>query len=50
MFTISKALGHSSTSTTSAVYTHLFDETVQDVVSVVADAIVQCGQSSVSMS
>lgn len=39
MFTISKALGHSSTSITSAVYTHLFDETVQDVVSVVADAI-----------
>jgi len=50
MFTISKALGHSSTSITSAVYTHLFDETVQDVVSVVADAIVRCGQSSVSMS
>ena len=41
MFTISKALGHSSTSITSAVYTHLFDETVRDVVSVVADAIVQ---------
>lgn len=43
MFTISKALGHSSTSITSAVYTHLFDETVQDVVSVVADAIVRRG-------
>ena len=39
MFTISKALGHSSTSITSEVYTHLFDETVQGVVSVVADAI-----------
>lgn len=39
MFTISKALGHSSTSITSAVYTHLFDETVRDVVSAVADAI-----------
>ncbi len=41
MFTISKALGHSSTSITSEVYTHLFDETVRDVVSVVANAIVQ---------
>ena len=39
MFTISKALGHSSTSITSEVYTHLFDETVQDVVNVVANAI-----------
>ena len=39
MFTISKALGHSSTSITSEVYTHLFDETVQDVVNVVAKAI-----------
>ena len=39
VFTISKALGHSSTSITSEVYTHLFDETVQDVVNVVAKAI-----------
>ena len=48
MFTISKALGHSSTSITSAVYTHLFDETVQDVVNTVAEAIVHNVQSSVS--
>ncbi len=39
MFSISKALGHSSTAVTSAVYMHLFDDTVADVVSLVADAI-----------
>ncbi len=39
MFNISKALGHSSTAVTSAVYMHLFDDTVSDVVSLVADAI-----------
>lgn len=39
MFSISKALGHSSTSVTSAVYMHLFDDAVADVVSQVARAI-----------
>lgn len=39
MFNISKALGHSSTAVTSAVYMHLFDDAVADVVSLVADAI-----------
>lgn len=39
MFSISKALGHSSTSVTSAVYMHLFDDAVADVVSQVASAI-----------
>lgn len=39
MFSISKALGHSSTAVTSAVYMHLFDEAVTDVVAQVADAI-----------
>lgn len=40
MFSISKALGHSSTSVTSAVYMHLFDDAVADVVSQVASAII----------
>ena len=39
MFNISKALGHSSTAVTSAVYMHLFDDAVADVVSLVANAI-----------
>lgn len=39
MFSISEALGHSSTSVTSAVYMHLFDDAVADVVSQVASAI-----------
>ena len=39
MFSISKAMGHSSTSVTSAVYMHLFDDAVGDVVSQVASAI-----------
>ena len=39
MFSISKALGHSSTSVTSVVYMHLFDDAVADVVSQVASAI-----------
>ena len=39
MFSISKALGHSSTSVTSAVYMHLFDDAVADVVSQVASVI-----------
>ena len=39
MFSISKALGHSSTSVTSAVYMHLFDDAVADVVSQVTSAI-----------
>ena len=39
MFNISKALGHSSTAVTSAVYMHLFDDAVADVVSLVADAL-----------
>lgn len=49
MYTISRALGHSSAAITSEVYTHLFDETVQDVVNVVADAIGD-GQRTVSIS
>lgn len=39
MFSISKALGHSSPFVTSAVYMHLFDDAVADVVSQVASAI-----------
>lgn len=39
MFNISKALGHSSTSVTSQVYTHLFDDTQNAVLHQVADAI-----------
>lgn len=39
MFDISKTLGHSSMSITSAIYTHLFDETEEAVVSTVAQAI-----------
>ena len=39
MFSISKALGHSSTSVTSAVYMHLFDDAVADVISQVASTI-----------
>ena len=38
MFSISKALGHSSTSEPSAVYIHLFADAVADVVSQVASA------------
>lgn len=41
MFNISKALGHSSTAVTSAVYMHLFDDAVADVVSLVAEAIME---------
>ena len=39
MFSILKALGHSSASVTSAVYIHLFDDAVADVASQVASAI-----------
>jgi len=39
MFDIGKALGHSNTTTTSRIYTHLFDETHQDTISQVAGAI-----------
>lgn len=39
MFKISKALGHSNTSVTSQVYTHLFDDTQNEVLSQVASAI-----------
>lgn len=46
MFSISKALGHSSTSVTSAVYMHLFDEAVTDVVAQVADAITAVGSAN----
>ena len=39
LFKISKALGHSNTSVTSQVYTHLFDDTQSEVLSQVASAI-----------
>lgn len=39
LFKISKALGHSNTSVTSQVYTHLFDDTQNEVLSQVASAI-----------
>lgn len=39
MFKISKALGHSNTSVTSQVYTHLFDDTQHEVLTQVASAI-----------
>ena len=39
LFDIGKALGHSSTSTTSRIYTHLFDDTHRDMLSQVAGAI-----------
>ena len=39
MFKISKALGHSNTSVTSQVYTHLFDDTQNEVLSQVANAL-----------
>ncbi len=43
MFSICKALGHSSTTITSQIYMHLFDETHQDVVDLVGQAI--CAQT-----
>lgn len=39
LFSISRALGHSSTAVTSAVYLHLFDDTAFDVVAQVASAV-----------
>ena len=39
MFTICKALGHSNTTVTSQVYMHLFDDTHQEVVDLVGQAI-----------
>ena len=39
MFSICKALGHSSTNITSQIYMHLFDDTHQDVVDLVGQAI-----------
>ena len=39
MFTICKALGHSNTAVTSQVYMHLFDDTHQEVVDLVGQAI-----------
>ena len=39
MFSICKALGHSNTAVTSQIYMHLFDETHQDVVDLVGQAI-----------
>ena len=39
IYSICKALGHSSTSITSQIYLHLFDETHRDVVALVGDAI-----------
>jgi integrase len=41
LYSICKALGHSSTTITSQIYTHLFDETHQDVVDLVGKAITQ---------
>ena len=49
MFKISKALGHSNTSVTSQVYTHLFDDTQHEVLSQVANAI-ELGRTSDQMS
>lgn len=48
MFKISKALGHSNTSVTSQVYTHLFDDTQHEVLTQVASAI-DSGTSSDQM-
>ena len=45
MFKISKALGHSNTSVTSQVYTHLFDDTQSEVLSQVASAIECAGRN-----
>ena len=42
IFGISKALGHSTTSITSQIYTHLFDDTHLSVVQAVGDAITEC--------
>ncbi len=39
LLSISRALGHSSTSVTSTVYLHLFDDAVSDVVALVSDAV-----------
>lgn len=39
LFDIGKALGHSNTTTTSRIYTHLFDDTHRDMLSQVAGAI-----------
>lgn len=39
VFSISRALGHSSTAVTSAVYLHLFDDTAFDLVARVATAV-----------
>ncbi len=50
MFKISKALGHSNTSVTSQVYTHLFDDTQSEVLSQVASAIDSVGQKSEQLS
>ena len=47
MFSICKALGHSSTAITSQIYMHLFDETHQEVVDLVGQAIsAQAGGTS----
>ena len=45
LFGISKALGHSTTSTTSRIYTHLFDDTHLAVVQAVGRAVGDGGQS-----
>ena len=45
LFKISKALGHSNTSVTSQVYTHLFDDTQSEVLSQVASAIECAGRN-----
>jgi len=41
LYSICKALGHSSTTVTSQIYTHLFDDTHQDVVEQVGKAIAE---------
>ena len=43
MFSICKALGHSNTAITSKVYMHLFDDTHQEVVDLVGQAIAAQG-------
>lgn len=46
LFGISRALGHSTTNTTSRIYMHLFDDTHLSVVQAVGEAVVGSGQSA----
>lgn len=50
LFKISKALGHSSTVITSQVYTHLFDDTQNEVLTQIASAINTAGQQKDQLS